>query len=79
MAVNDNISGDGGGGDNSGMNMSKLRGKSREKWMGSNQTEPSVMVRRWGAVLPHGGVSQEDVGGVVMDVLEVFMCEAKAL
>ena len=79
MAVNDNISGGGGGGDNSGMNMSKLRGKSREKWLGSNPTEPPVMVRRWRGVPPQGGVSQEDGGGVVMDVLEVVLRKAEAL
>ena len=80
MAVNDNNNDNinDGGGDNSGMDMSKLRGKSREKWLGSNPTDPPVMVRRCGAVPPRGGVSQEDGEGVEMDILEVVMCKAEA-
>ena len=50
MAVNDidNINDGGGGGDNGGMDMSKLRGVSRENWIGSDPTAPPVLGRRRG-------------------------------
>ena len=49
MDVNDNgnTNDGGGGGDNGGMDMIKLRGGSREKWIGSNPTGTQVLGRQW--------------------------------
>ena len=43
---NNNINYCGGGGENGGMDMRKLRGGSRKKWIGSDLTVPPVLGRQ---------------------------------
>ena len=81
VAVNNNknINDGGGGGKNSAKDIRRLRRGYKEKWLGSDLTVPAVMGRQRGQdVPPQGCVSQQDGGGVVMDLLEVVMCEAEA-
>ena len=52
---NDNINDCSGGGDNGGMDMRKLRGGSREKWIRSDPTAPPVLRIKWGVCASYMG------------------------